>query len=86
MKRRFLDLMKKGTAYLKERRTMRHKASIFRFLALQRRALRALIQYQVLAQEARVKKEFARRLYYKRLLDLAFSSLKVYMREKEARA
>ena len=84
MKKRFLDLMKKGTAYLKERRKMRHKASIFRFLALQRKALQALIRSQVLAEEMLVKKEFASRLYYKRLLDLAYSSLKVYVREKQA--
>lgn len=34
MKRRWLNYMKVGTEYLKSRRQLRHKASIFRFLAL----------------------------------------------------
>ena len=71
--------MKAGIAYLKERRQDRHKASIFRFLALQKKALNALINHSVCTQEMRIKKEFATKLYYKRLLDLAFGSLKIYM-------
>ena len=34
LKRRWLNLMKEGTEYLKIRRKQRHKASIFRFLSL----------------------------------------------------
>lgn len=75
--------MKKGTMYLKERRKMRHKASIFRFLALQRKALQGFMQYQTRSQEQRVKKDYAIRLYYKRMLDLGFSCLKIYAREKQ---
>lgn len=84
LKKRYLDQMKIGTAYLKERRKMRHKASIFRFLALQRKALRALGRHHTQTAEHRVKNEFALRLYYKRVLDVAFSCLKIYTREKQA--
>lgn len=84
LKKRYLDLMKLGTAYLKQRRKMRHKASIFRFLALQRKALQALVQHQSLTAERRVKNEFALRFYYKRVVDLTFSCLKIYAREKQA--
>ena len=82
MKRRWLGYMRKGTEYLKERRKMRHKASIFRFLALQKKALQALIQHSVSGQEGRIKKEFAMKLYYKRLLDLGMGSLKIYKNAK----
>jgi hypothetical protein len=34
LKKRFLELMKVGTLIFKNERKMRHKASIFRFLAL----------------------------------------------------
>lgn len=34
LKKRYLDLLKLGTSIVKEERKMRHKASIFRFLAL----------------------------------------------------
>ena len=37
-KRRWLNHMKQGTAYLKDRRRQRNKASILRFLSLQKRA------------------------------------------------
>lgn len=84
MKKRYLDLIKKGTAYLKERRKMRHKSSIFRFLSLQRKALQGFMKYQTLAMELRVKKEYALRLYYKRMIDLGFSCLRIYTREKKA--
>ena len=78
LKRRWLNYMKDGTLYLKQRRQMRHKASIFRFLALQKKGLNALVKHSVDSQEHRIKKEFAMRLYYKRLLDLGLSSLKIY--------
>lgn len=78
LKRRWLNYMKDGTLYLKQRRQMRHKASIFRFLALQKKGLGALVKHSVDSQEHRIKKEFAMRLYYKRLLDLGLSSLKIY--------
>ena len=64
---------------------MRHKASIFRFLALQKRAFNALAKYQVDAQEQRIKKEFAMKLYYKRLLDRGMSSLIIYRDYKQHR-
>jgi hypothetical protein len=38
-KRRWLQYMKAGTEYLKNRRQLRHKASVFRFLSLQRRGI-----------------------------------------------
>lgn len=62
---------------------MRHKASIFRFLALQRKALQGLTHYSVSRQELRIKKEFAMKLYYKRLLDLGMGGLKIWMRAKQ---
>jgi len=61
---------------------MRHKASIFRFLALQKKALQALIRHSVVHQELRIKKEFAMKLYYKRLLDMGMSALKIYKNVK----
>jgi hypothetical protein len=47
MKRRWLGYMKEGTVYLKQRRTMRQKASIFRFLALQKKALQVMVSHTV---------------------------------------
>lgn len=78
LKRRWLNYIKMGTQYLKERRKDRHKASIFRFLSLQKKAFKAMVQNSIEMQEVRIKKEFAMQLYYKRVLDLGFSSLKIY--------
>jgi len=42
-----------------------------------------LIHYSVSRQELRIKKEFAMKLYYKRLLDLGFGGLKIYKSAKQ---
>ena len=82
LKRRWLNYIKAGSQYLKERRKDRHRASIFRFLSLQKRAINALMENSVKSQEMRIKKEFAMQLYYNRLLDVALSSLRVYKNYK----
>lgn len=55
LKKRYLELMKIGTQILKNDRKMRHKASIFRFLALQKKAFGILIRYSLSSQETRIK-------------------------------
>ena len=45
--KRWLGYMKIGIQYMKDRRKYRQKASIFRFLALQKRAMQALISHSV---------------------------------------
>jgi hypothetical protein len=47
LKKRFLDLMKMGTQIMKNERKLRHKASIFRFLSLQKKSFGILIQYSL---------------------------------------
>mmetsp|Transcript_13367 Transcript_13367/g.20896 ORF Transcript_13367/g.20896 Transcript_13367/m.20896 type:complete len:97 (+) Transcript_13367:5405-5695(+) len=42
IKRRWLNYLKEGVGYCKARRRHRHKASIFRLIALQKKALIAL--------------------------------------------
>lgn len=78
LKRRWLNYIKQGVSILQDRRKMRHKASIFRFLAVQRKAYNSLVKFCIQRQEVRIKKEFAMQLYYKRILDTGFTSLKVY--------
>lgn len=70
--------MKQGVAYLKNRRKDSQKASILRFLSLQKRAFSALIRFTIEHQEYKIKKDFAMQLYYKRLLDKTLASLRVY--------
>ena len=78
LKKRWLNYIKMGTEVLRDRRKMRHKASIFRFLSVQRQAFDCMAKFTIDRQEVRIKKEFALQLYYKRILDTGFSSLKVY--------
>lgn len=78
MKKRWLGYMVQGTQYLKARRKQRQTASIFRFLSLQKKALQALLAHTITSQELVIKKEYAMRLYYNRLLEQAMSSLKIY--------
>lgn len=82
LKKRWLGYIKLGTATIKDRRQQRHKASIFRFLSLQKKGLEALIDHSCGTQEVRIKKEFAMKLYYKRLLDLGFAGLRAYMNDR----
>ena len=85
LKKRWLNYIKLGTSILKDRRQQRHKASIFRFLSLQKKGMEALIDHSCGSQEIRIKKQFAMRLYYKRLLDLGFAGLRAYTNDKQAK-
>ena len=42
-----------------------------------------MIHYSVSRQELRIKKDFAMKLYYKRLLDLGMGGLKIYKSAKQ---
>lgn len=78
MKKRFFGILLRGTFILKEQRKVRHKASIFRFLALQRRALQGMSRYVELSREHRVKNDCALRLYFRHTIYKTFSVLKAY--------
>jgi hypothetical protein len=47
--------------------------------------MEALIDHSCGSQEIRIKKQFAMRLYYKRLLDLGFAGLRAYTNDKQAK-
>jgi hypothetical protein len=83
LKKRWLNYIKLGTQNLKFTRKMRHRASIFRFLSLQKKGIEALIDHSCGSQEIRIKKQFAMKLYYKRLLDMGLAGLRAYKNDKQ---
>lgn len=77
LKKRFFEIIKKGTFILQHRRKLRHKASIFRFLSLQRKAIQSFKKYKGIVQENTLKNEFAYRFYYSSIIHKSFSCLKI---------
>ena len=54
------------------------QAAVFRFLALQKKALHAWASISFKQKEKRIKAHFALKLYFKRLLDKGFTVLNMY--------